>query len=138
VDTLIEDLNRRIPPAPYDLRVSFRDSAVWLAGLSAVLALLLGGRGSILLAIFGNLLAGAIPPIAYLVLILPAVLSLASIPGLRRLRTSGWWLFFIATALDFLLALAALNIFSILFSGVFLYLLLQVHEYFWHRPYRLR
>jgi hypothetical protein len=137
VDGLIEALNRRIPPAPYELRVSFRDSAPWLAGLSAVLALLLGGRGSLVLAIFTAALAGATPPVAYLVLIAPAVLCLASIPGLRRLQMSGWWLFFAATLLDFLFALASVNLFSLLFSAVFLYLLLQIHEYFWRRPHRV-
>ena len=137
MDGLIEALNRRIPPAPYELRVSFRDSAPWLAGLSVVLDLLIGGRGSLLLAILGIAASGAAPPPAYVLLVLPAVLSLAAIPGLRSLRLWGWWLFFAATALDLLLAIAALTVVSILFSGVFFYLLLQIHDYYWHRPRRI-
>ena len=134
LDRLIDDLNRRLPAAPYEMRVSFRDTAFWLAVLTVGLDLVLGGRVTMLIGVFGGLAAGRLPSPVLLLLVTPMLLALASIPGLRKLRLEGWWLFFLSTFLDLLLALVAVNPLSIVMSALFGYLMLQVHDYFWHRP----
>lgn len=124
MNELIQSLYRRLPPAPPDLRASFRDATPFLAGLSAVLTVL-GGLG----------VGFRLEPL-FLLLLLPALLSLAAIPGLRSRNATGWWLFFTALLIDFVVALVSGNLLSVLFNAIFLYLLVQVHEYYWQRPRR--
>jgi hypothetical protein len=127
LDDIISALNRRLPPASYDMRYSFVQTAPWLALLSAALGLLIGGRGELLVRVLPLLSAGYLPsPIVLLALASP-LLALASTIGLRDRQRWGWGLFTASVLIDLTFSIRGFDIFSLLFGVVFLYLLLQTY-----------
>ncbi len=135
-DDFVTWVNRQLPEAPYPTRQSFVEVAPWLALLSAALGLLLGGRGLLLLQLLPLLAAGVIPSPFLLLILLSPLLALGSIPGLRNRRRWGWGLFAASVAIDLVMSLVRLDVFSILFGAVFLYLLLQTYFEYDHRYWR--
>ena len=128
MDDLVDSLGRRLPPPTYEMRYSFLQVAPWLALLSAALGLLLGGRGALLVQMLTALSRGLVPSPVVFVIALAPVLALVSIPGLRDRKLWGWWLFALSILIDFLLSLLRFDIFSLLFSALFLYLLIVTHS----------
>jgi hypothetical protein len=136
LDDMIAAINRVLPEAPYPQRMGFVQTAPWLALLSAALGLILGGRLGLLIGAVSSLLAGFVPPIPYLLFAISPILALASIPGLREQRRFGWILFTLSVLIDFLISLATLQVFGLLFGAIFLYYLLQVYSEYGRRSYR--
>jgi hypothetical protein len=136
LDDLVERINRALPEAPYPTRASFVEVAPWLALLSAILGLLLGGRGWLLIQLLPGLLAGYLPSPFFLVAVLSPVMALVSIPGLRERKRWGWSLFTLSVLIDLILSLLRLDVFGILFGAVFFYLLLQTYTEYGRRYWR--
>lgn len=133
LDDLVESLSRRLPPPNYEMRYSFIQIAPWLALLSAALGLLLGGRGALLLQLPALVARGFVPPPGLLLAVLSPLLALISIPGLRDRQLWGWWLFAASILIDLIFSLLRIDLFSLLFSAVFLYLLIMTHAEYGRR-----
>ncbi len=142
LDDWISAVNRRLPAASYEARQSFVEVAPWLALLSAVLGLLLGGRASLLIGLAQSLIAGDFLPflgvgsLLYLLFAISPLMALASIPGLRSRRKWGWGLFAASVLIDLVLSLLRLDLFGIAFGAVFFYFLLQVYFEYDHGYWR--
>lgn len=136
--TKLEDINKGLPALPKNIK----DLLVMLAPWFALVAGILGVFGILsafgLMSVFGGLglamgMNSGFNGIFYVYLLVglvTSVLDLMAFPSLRMNKMKGWNYLLWSEALSLVVNVVSFNIVGVLFSLVYLYLLLQIKSYY--------